>query len=334
MQLAAGAVVLFSILFPSKMWYAPDQAIMVQLRGAPADTTLVLIDAQGKLIDPEVPLEFTADRSIDITVPWRSFRSPGTYVLLAVPTGKHRSAFIGTPLVIDVREDSRRQAAPGPMVIKVEPLAYAVISTEKGDMTALFYYDVAPNTVANFISLAQGGFYDGLVFHRLIPGFILQGGDPRRDGTGGPGYHIEAEFGARKHEEGVLSMARLGDPIEVQGPMPRPDFANSAGSQFFICVDPGVKEPGKELIYTKTMQLDGRYTAFGRIVEGLEVMRELGKVPVDPKTDRPVEPQVIRSIRILPVTQQKNPYADLLVLTPLPTAELPATMPVVPRTGP
>jgi peptidyl-prolyl cis-trans isomerase B (cyclophilin B) len=306
MESVTGALVLFSILFPSKLWYAPDQDIHVQLRDAPADTTLVLMDSQGKLLVPQVPVEFSADRVCDITRYWRELQIAGTYLLLAVPGDRSLERFLGTPLVIQVRADTRPQAPPGPMVIKIEPLSYAVLSTDKGDMTAVFYYDVAPYTVANFVKLAQGGYYDGLLFHRVLPNALIQTGDPRGDGTGGPGYHVEGEFSSRKHEPGVLSMSRLNDPIESQGPMPRAEFANSGGSQFFICLD-----------YQKTMQFDGRYSAFGKVVRGLEVAKEIGRVEVDPKHQRPVEAPRIRSVRVMPVTRENNPYADLAI-APLP----------------
>lgn len=322
MNSVASALVFFSILFPSKQWYAPDQALMITMRDAPADTSLVLIDAQGKQLEADGPMEFAADHSIDISRTWRALRNPGTYYLLAVPQGKHRSQFIGTPLVVDVRDDTRRDALPGPMVVKIDPLCYATMSTEKGDMNLIFYYDSAPHTVNSFLSLARGGFFDGMKFHRLIPGFVLQTGDPRGDGTGGPGYHIEAEFNSRKHEEGALSMARQGDPIEKQGQMPRPEYANSAGSQFFICLD-----------YKNTMQLDGRYTVFGKIVSGMDTARTIAKTPTDPKTDAPTQPQIIRSVTVVPVTADKNPYADLLLLQPL-TMPVPAEMPVPPTTMP
>lgn len=333
MDFVGGAVILFSVLFPSQTWYAPDKDISIQIRNAPADTTLVLIDSQGKLIDPIGTVEFDANRVCDIARYWRPLRVPGRYVLLAVPRGKHRSEFIGTPLVIDVRADNRKQAAPGPMTVKVTPLVFGKIITEKGEISLIFYYDAAPNTVYNFIDLARGGFYDGLTFHRIVPNAIIQTGDPKGDGTGGPGYHVEAEFGGRKHEEGVLSMSRLVDPIEAQGPMPRAEFANSGGSQFFICLDPGVSEAGgKERIYKKTMQFDGRYTAFGRIVEGLDIAREIGNVQVDPKTDKPLTPQVVRNIRIMPVTPQANPYAQLLLLISSTTA--PVEIPMLEATPP
>src|SRR3989442_8101703 len=106
------------------------------------------------------------------------------------------------------------------MVVRVEPLRYAVMQTAHGPVTMAFYYDIAPNTVSNFLTLSEQGFYDGLTFHRIAPGFVIQGGDPRGDGTGGPGYMIDAEFSdpkdsGRSHDAGALSMARSGDPGEA-----------------------------------------------------------------------------------------------------------------------
>jgi peptidyl-prolyl cis-trans isomerase B (cyclophilin B) len=196
------------------------------------------------------------------------------------------------------------------------PLCYAVLSSDKGEIQMAFYYDVAPNTVANFLNLAQGGFYDGLTFHRIVEGFVLQGGDPRGDGTGGPGYQINQEFNDRPHREGVLSMAREGDPIEAQGALPRPQFANSAGSQFFICLN-----------YDRTRQLDRRYTAFGRVFEGMNVVQQLARVEVDPQSHRPNERQVIRSVRVMPVDAAHNPYPALVApppVSPAPPADVPA----------
>jgi len=140
----------------------------------------------------------------------------------------------------------------------------ATISTSKGDITVELWDDVAPKHVESFLKLGRDGFYDGLTFHRIIPGFVIQGGCPRGDGTGGPGYTIDAEFNDRQHELGVLSMARSQDP-------------NSAGSQFFICL-------GRD----KCQHLDGQYTAFGKVVHGLDVVESIGGAPTDAH-ERPVE---------------------------------------------
>lgn len=126
---------------------------------------------------------------------------------------------------------------------------YAVIKTDKGDMKLELFPDVAPNTVLNFVTLANKGFYNGLNFHRVVPGFVIQGGCPNGNGMGGPGYQIPAEFNKRKHLKGTLAMARSQSP-------------DSAGSQFYICLDP---QPG----------LDGQYTVFGQLVEGKEVPEKI-----------------------------------------------------------
>mgnify|MGYP002581597212 CR=1 FL=1 len=156
------------------------------------------------------------------------------------------------------------------------------IEMENGSVIkAELYPQVAPNTVNNFISLVKKGFYDGVIFHRVISGFMLQGGDPDGTGMGGPGYSIKGEFTQNgfqndlKHEPGVLSMARTMMP-------------NSAGSQFFI-------------MHRDAPHLDGQYAAFGKVVEGMDVVDEIANTPTINsffKRDFPRTPQVIRSITI------------------------------------
>jgi peptidyl-prolyl cis-trans isomerase B (cyclophilin B) len=208
--------------------------------------------------------------------------------------------FVGTPLLIDVREDKRPGAPAGPIVTKIDPLRYATITTDKGTMTLVFYFDVAPHTADSFLSLAAGGYYDGLTFHRVVPKFVIQGGDPRGDGSGGPGYSLMPEFNDRPHVAGALSMARMGDPGEGPGVPPRYEFASSAGSQFFICLD-----------YEGTRQLDNRYTVFGKVIEGFEVAQSIANSPLKGQT--PVEKQVMDKVRVVPVTPENNPYAKLKV---------------------
>ena len=149
---------------------------------------------------------------------------------------------------------------------------------ENGDvMKAELYPDIAPVSVNNFISLIQKNFYDGLIFHRVIRGFMIQGGDPQGTGMGGPGYSIKGEFAANgfqndlKHTEGVLSMARSMMP-------------DSAGSQFFI-------------MHKNAPHLDGSYAAFGKIIEGMDVVNKIAETPTD-YSDRPLEDQVIATIVI------------------------------------
>ena len=146
-----------------------------------------------------------------------------------------------------------------------------------GVIKAELYPDVAPNTVNNFISLIQKGFYNGVIFHRVISGFMLQGGDPKGTGTGGPGYSIRGEFTANgfrnalKHSRGVLSMARTMAP-------------NSAGSQFFI-------------MHADAPHLDGQYASFGRVTEGLDVVDAIAAVRTD-YNDRPRIPQVMKKVTV------------------------------------
>ncbi len=147
-----------------------------------------------------------------------------------------------------------------------------------GIIKAELYPEKAPNTVNNFISLAKSGFYDGLIFHRVISGFMIQGGDPSGNGTGGPGYGIKGEFvlnGFRlnniKHIRGVLSMARASSP-------------DSAGSQFFI-------------MHQNAAHLDGQYAAFGRVIEGMETVDKIAASEVD-WNDKPLSPQVMRTVTV------------------------------------
>jgi hypothetical protein len=213
MQIMSGLAVFFSILIPTKVWFAPTQPLTINIK-SDAAVTLVLTDFQGKAIEPAAANEAAPNKDVDIRPMYRQLGMSGTYVLFAVPKGKSLPEFIGTPLVIEVRSDKRAGMPDEPIVVKIEPLRYAVMSTDHGDMTWIFYYDVAPNTCAAIQSLAENGFYEGLTFHRIIPGFVIQGGDPHGDGVGGPGFSIDAEFSNVKHEEGILSMARSGDPLE------------------------------------------------------------------------------------------------------------------------
>ncbi len=152
------------------------------------------------------------------------------------------------------------------------------IEMENGDIIkAELYPEIAPNTVNNFISLIRKGFYNGVIFHRVIPGFMIQGGDPKGIGIGGPGYSIRGEFTANgfpnplKHDRGVLSMARTMAP-------------NSAGSQFFI-------------MHEDSPHLDGQYAAFGRVIEGLEAVDSIASVRTDYQ-DKPRVPQVMKSVTV------------------------------------
>lgn len=260
---------------------------------------LVATEFAGKTLETAQSPVVAGGKEVDLKTIFKKIDQPGCYLIYAVPVGKSVNEFIGTPLVVSIRSD-KRGATEVPVCIHIEPLRYALMSTDHGDLTLAFYYDMAPNTTGSFLGLAEQGFYDGLVFHRIVPGFVVQGGDPTGSGMGGPGYQIDAEFNERLHEEGVLSMARTGDPLEPQGMPPRCEFANSAGSQFFICL-------------ARKEHLDRRYTAFGRVVSGMDSVRSMAKVPiVDQKAGRPEKPPVIRKVEVKAVTAQNNPYRELI----------------------
>src|SRR5580765_6469079 len=165
----------------------------------------------------------------------------------------------------------------------------AVLKTNAGDLVVEFWPDVAPKTVENFKTLAQKGFYDGTAFHRIVKGFMIQGGDPLTKnpneesswGTGDPGYKIKAEFNDRSHQRGVISMARSQDP-------------DSAGSQFFICLG-------------DAKFLDRNYTAFGKLTKGDEVLGKIGETPVTTSNggekSKPLTRVEVQSIQIMPAQQ-------------------------------
>ena len=167
----------------------------------------------------------------------------------------------------------------------------AVIKTSEGDMVVEFWTDAAPNTIENFKKLAKQGFYSGTIFHRIVKGFMIQGGDPNskdpakedRYGAGGPGYKVKAEFNDHSHERGVLSMAREPDP-------------DSAGSQFFICLAP-------------VTRLDHQYTTFGKLIKGDDVLTKIGETPVTRNSmgenSKPTKRVTIEKIDIVPADSVK-----------------------------
>jgi cyclophilin family peptidyl-prolyl cis-trans isomerase len=301
MQIASLFAALFSVLVPAKIWVPTTQPLMVTVQ-TDTPVNLVLTEFSGRFVEARGPTEFDKPTEVDLRQLFTALNNPGTYVLWAVPKDKKLPEFVGIPLVLSVRNDSR-PANPDPneiLVTKIEPLSYGVITTDKGVISFAFYYDVAPDTTDTIMALAREGYYDGLTFHRIVPGFVIQGGDPLGDGRGGPGFNIDAEFSTRKHLPGVLSMARSGDPLENQGFKPRPEFANSAGSQFFICLE-------------AQESLDGKYTAFGKVTEGMEVVKAIGAVPLaDAKSGKPQTPPVMQKFEIMPVVPGKNPYTAIM----------------------
>src|SRR5947208_2033425 len=185
-----------------------------------------------------------------------------------------------------VAEEKKKENTPMNSSNKV-----AVIKTNEGEMVVQFWTDAAPSTIENFKKLARSGFYDGTIFHRIVKGFMIQGGDPNSKdpakensyGQGDPGYKIKAEFNDHSHERGVTSMARGPDP-------------DSAGSQFFICLAP-------------VPRLDRQYTTFGKLIKGADVLEKIGSIPVTRtsagENSKPMTRLVIESVKIVPADSVK-----------------------------
>lgn len=166
---------------------------------------------------------------------------------------------------------AKQYSSPPPMTIDPSKTYTATVDTSAGQINLELWPDVAPGHVNSFVFLAKEGFYEGAIFHRVIPGFMIQGGDPTGTGTGGPGYRLKQEFNSRKHTRGVLSAARTADP-------------NSAGSQFF-------------LMHGDAPHLDGQYTAYGQVTSGMDVVDTIATAETGPN-DRPKDPVSIQKITI------------------------------------
>src|SRR5437660_7819960 len=187
----------------------------------------------------------------------------------------------------ELRGEDKKEKTP----MNTSPKEVAVIKTSEGEMVVQFWSDAAPRTIENFKKLARSGFYDGTIVHRIVKGFMIQGGDPNSKdpgkessyGQGGPGYKIKAEFNDHSHERGVISMARSSDP-------------DSAGSQFFICLAP-------------VPRLDGQYTTFGKLFKGGDVLKKIGNIPVERNAQgepsKPTKRVVIESVKIVPAESVK-----------------------------
>jgi peptidyl-prolyl cis-trans isomerase B (cyclophilin B) len=177
-------------------------------------------------------------------------------------------AFAGLPATASAQGRKHYDREPE-MKIDKDKVYIAKMDTSAGPIVLELYPKQAPHHVNSFVFLAKEGFYNDVIFHRVIPGFMIQGGDPTGTGTGGPGYELKAEFNDTKHVRGVLSMARSSDP-------------DSAGSQFFI-------------MHADTPQLDNEYTAFGKVTEGMETVDKIVNAPTGPM-NRPKDPVKINSV--------------------------------------
>src|SRR5215472_2160974 len=216
-----------------------------------------------------------------------SFRHLSFVILMPLVSMKLSILFamLLTAAVLSAEEKKQKEA---PMSSSNE---VAVIKTNEGDMVVQFWTDAAPKTIENFKKLARSGFYNGTIFHRIVKGFMIQGGDPNSKdpgkedsyGAGGPGYKIKAEFNDHPHERGVISMAREPDP-------------DSAGSQFFICLAP-------------VHRLDHQYTTFGKVIKGDDVLEKIGDMPVTKNSmgenSKPTKRVTIEKIEIVPADSVK-----------------------------
>lgn len=249
-----------------------------ELAGPDGAPQFQLYSYDGKLLPAAKVAKANAQNGVvNVAAFYPQIEKPGAYILT------FKSA---APLLINtLTNPGMVKGTAEAVVTHIVPLSYAVITTDKGIIKATFAYDVAPHTVNNFIQLANDKFYDDCRFHRIIKGFMIQGGDSLgasddHAGTGGPGHAIVQEFNDKPHVRGVLSMARTQEP-------------DSAGSQFFI-------------MHAANAGLNNQYTAFGQVLEGLDV---LDKIITTPVTDRngstkPEDRPVIKSIRILPATAE------------------------------
>jgi cyclophilin family peptidyl-prolyl cis-trans isomerase len=286
-------VAAFAAISPSQLYYAPARPVAVTVEGA---DQLVWMDPTGRVrhrtdVDEGVV-------ALDEALPglWRTSRV--TYVqptLDGEPTG---SALVLQPLLTP----SRATMDTTTMTVEVEGGSDTVmglrvyteklvrLGTDRGDIVFRMRPDQAPNTVFNFLHLVEGGFYDGITFHRVVPDFIIQGGDPLGSSRGGPGYWIDYEQSRLPHDFGVISMGRqLND-------------ADTAGSQFFISL-------GRE----RTENLDQLFTSFGEMYEGADVIRAIAELELEAGTERPLQVPVIEDAELIPAPPRKEQSLDELL---------------------
>jgi peptidyl-prolyl cis-trans isomerase B (cyclophilin B) len=265
--------------------------------GADGAPTFKIISADGNALKP-APVKVNSDGTVDLSAAYPQLKEGGTYYLVwkdAPPLvieslynpGRGANDIKRLQAQLDQLSPEQKKeklAMFGPVVTHMELAEIATITTDKGIIKAKFSYEAAPHTIDNFITLSRQGFYDGSTFHRIISGFMIQGGDayansPDLAGTGGPGYEIMHEFSDKKHERGTLSMARS-------------QSLDSAGSQFFI-------------MHKKSPNLDGGYSAFGDVIDGMNVVDAIAATPAGENGEvKSGRPKII-SIKITPATAEQ-----------------------------
>ncbi len=278
-QLVAVVLVL---LQPQRVYFQPDQPIPVAIdtalfaqSAAPGETKLALLSPTGKL-RLMVPFDASAE-SVDLNkiFPGEDGIWDGRVHYVQALSGGEP---IGSPLVVVPLLQPHRARVRDPDALRIEVEHNAVLHTDQGDITIRLLPQYAPNTADHFATLVERGFYTHIPFHRILPGFVIQGGDPTGTGQGGPGYQIDLEPSPAQHSKGIVSMARQGHDV------------NTGGSQFFIC-----------LSRDQCRGLDGQYAVFGEVVDGLDAVDKIAAVELaDPTAGRPAEPPRILSAELIP----------------------------------
>lgn len=280
-----------SQLSAERTYYGLDRPVPITIESPNTENplSLKLLDPSNAVVETKEAVEAgKVDLASLFPNLWESEGQQGVlYAQLYDGDAPVGAALVLQPMVTPAYSNSVRDGRPAwqpmPQVFsgyRIYTEKYAVMETSEGEITFRMRPDEAPNTVWNFMHLADGGFYTDIEFHRVVTRpnrFVIQAGDPRGEGSGGPGYFIDLEQSELPHDFGVLSMARSGDP-------------NSNGSQIFVC-----------LTRQATMGLDGRYTGFGEAVSGSDVINKIADTELTnvPNSQRPVDPPVIRSVSLV-----------------------------------
>lgn len=305
------------LLNPVRLYFQPNQPVIVQLEtkaiaqhlhaqnqdnASDAKTNsvlkLVLLNHEGHRF-ADYTLKPDA-KEVDLAVAFGAQRKLGAdlwdgstyYIQLVQLVGSKKETPIGSPLVVVPLFPPGRNNLGPVNALRIYPEKIVELQTTQGSMGIRLDPKAAPATTHMFSQLAQDGFYTNVIFHRIIPGFMIQGGDPTGDGTGGPGFYTDLEPSSKQHTRGTLSMARQGGDV------------NTAGSQFFICLSRQTCAP-----------LDRQYTAFGDLVWGMDVMEKIAQLPqAQGPANRPVNPPVILKAQLLPAPPRpigQQPPAEL-----------------------
>ena len=308
-------------LVPDRTYYGINREIPMTVKvpdGKKGEVTIQLLEAgTAKQVASAAAAAGAVNLATLFPQLWSDTNYRVLYAQLAVGEEKIGSAVVLQPMLVPLKAS----VVAGSSSIRwreVPPLCsgyraysdkHAVLETSLGKIEFAFRPEAAPNTVWNFRQLVEGGFYTGVIFHRIIPGFVVQGGDPTGAGNGGPGFHIDLERTTLPHDFGVLSMARSGEP-------------DSAGSQFFIC-----------LSRAQTAGLDRGYTAFAQAVSGHDTIKSLASVKL--QGERPIDPPVITNAKLIdappygtgpkPIDADGNPIAP--PASPSGTPATPASQP-------